>query len=230
MMRMPSNGLPMMMKLLCRLLVHCLRHRPRRINRGVDPDVDDGGPAGLFYRLAAALQCARDPGRVAYFFAVTTQHFGELAERNLAQQVADIAALRSVLCELAVADLVHRAVVADNGEIGNLEAVGGFHVEGGHAEGAVAVVTENLLLRIPEPGGDSEAGPNAERTEGAGIHPLTRAARAHGLRRDRHHVTTVTDVDRVVGQELIDLVRHAVRIDRDVVRLQQRQQLVARYL
>jgi len=59
-----------------------------------------------------------------------------MCEWNITQQVADVAALLAIFRELPVADLVHRGVVADDCDIGHAEAVGGLHIEGGHAERA----------------------------------------------------------------------------------------------
>ena len=92
---------------------------------------------------------------------MAAQHFREAAEGHVAQLVADVAALLAVLGDLAVADLVHRRVVADDGDVGRAEAVGGLHVEGGHGEGAVAVVAQHLLVRVRQLGGHGEAGAHA---------------------------------------------------------------------
>src|ERR1700733_4410311 len=98
-------------------LVHGLVLGARRVLARVDPDVDDRRPLELPYGLARTLQRRRDLGRVANLFAVTAQHLGELAEGNVAQQVADIAALLAVLRELPVANLIHGRVVADDREV-----------------------------------------------------------------------------------------------------------------
>ncbi len=101
-------------------------------------------------------------GGIAYFLPVAAQHLGEFAERHVAQEIADIAALLAVLRELAVADLVHRRIVADDREIRHAEAIGGFHVEGGHAEGAVAVIAQDFLGRIRKSGGNRKTGAHTE--------------------------------------------------------------------
>src|ERR1700674_2757396 len=172
-------------------LVHGLGYGAGGIHRRIDPDIDDRGHAGLAHRFAGALQRSGDHRRVTDFFAVAAEHFGEFAERHVGEQVADVTALLTVFGELAIADLVHRRVVTDHGHVGCVEAVGRFHVEGGHAEGTVAVVAEHFLLRIGEPGGDGATGAHPERAQRTGIHPLTGAARAHGLRRYRHHIAAV---------------------------------------
>src|SRR2546423_6194573 len=104
-MRTPSNALLMSLELLmmrmgCGSLVHGLRHRAGRVDLGIDPDVDHRRPAGLLHRLAGALQGAGDLRRVAHFLAVAAEHLGELAVGNVAEQVADVAALGDVLGDL----------------------------------------------------------------------------------------------------------------------------------
>ena len=89
----------------------------------------------------------------APFLAVAAEHFGERTERHVAELVADVAPLFAVLGELAVANLVHVRVVADDGEVGRAETIGRLHVEGGHAEGAVAVIAEHLLVGVHQLGG-----------------------------------------------------------------------------
>src|SRR5215470_2148358 len=96
-------------------LVHRLVHGARRIDVGINPDVDERRDAGLD-RLAAALERRTDLPRIAHLFAVAPEHLGELRERHVAELVADVAALGAVLGDLAVADLVHRRVVADDAE------------------------------------------------------------------------------------------------------------------
>ncbi len=149
----------------------------------------------------------------------------EQRELHVAELVADIATLFAVFGELAVADLIHRRIIADHRDIGRAEAVGGLHVEGGHAEGAVAVVAEHLFVRVRQFCRERKAGADAERAERAGVHPVAGRPRAHRLRRDRHHVAAIADIDRVVGEKFVDLIGDAVGIDRRRVGGEHRHQL-----
>src|ERR1700689_4030974 len=90
------------------------------------------------------------------------QPLGEFAERHVAQKIPDAGALLAVLGELAIADLVHGRVVADDGDVRHAEAVGRLHVEGGHAEGTVAVVAQSFLGGIRKPRCDREARADTE--------------------------------------------------------------------
>jgi len=72
--------------------------------------------------------------RIPNFLAVTAKHFRKFAEWNIAQKIADIAALLAVLGELAIANLIHGGVIADDCDIGNTKTVRRLHVEGRHAE------------------------------------------------------------------------------------------------
>src|SRR4029077_20696229 len=155
-MRTPSHALPT--GVFSASLVHALALRPPRALPRVDPDVDHCRAARALYRLARAPQRRCDLRRIAHLFAITAEHLGEYAEGHIAEQIADVAALLAVLGELAVADLVHRRVVADDGDVGHLEAVRGLHVEGRHAEGAIAVVAEHFLVGVREARRDGEAG------------------------------------------------------------------------
>src|ERR687891_858634 len=210
--------------------VHGLRLGAGRVLVGIDPDVDHRRPAAGADLVARTAQRRSDLARLGDLLAVAAQHLGELAEGHVAQLVADVAALLAVFGELAVADLVHRRVVADHGDVWRPEPVGRLHVERGHAEGAVAVVAQDLLARPGELGGHGEARADAQRAERARVHPVPGLARLHRLRADRHHVAAVADVDRILGQELVDLPRDPVGVDRRVVRGEQRHQLVGRRL
>src|SRR3546814_14249151 len=66
-----------------------------------------------------------DLARIAHAFAMVAQHMGELLEIDVAQLVADVAALLAVFDDLAAAVLVHRPVVADPRDVGRVEAVAG---------------------------------------------------------------------------------------------------------
>src|SRR5580765_7648994 len=153
--RMPSNALPT--GALSGSLVNRLILGPRCVLARIDPDVDHGRAARPLYRFARTLQRRRDPCRIAHLFAIAAEHLGEFTERHVAEEIADVAALLAVLGELPVADLVHRRVVADDRDVGHAEAVRGLHVESGHAEGAIAVVAEDLLVAVREARRDGKA-------------------------------------------------------------------------
>src|SRR6202453_2328010 len=114
--RTPSNAL-LMRNSGPHSLVHRLILGARRVLARINPDVDHRRTARLLYGLARALQRRRYLRRGAHLFAVAAEHFGELAERNIAEKIAHVAPLLAVFRELAVADLVHRRIVADDREI-----------------------------------------------------------------------------------------------------------------
>src|SRR5580698_8969873 len=114
--RTPSNAL-LIPDSATRLLIHCLVLGARRVLARVDPDIDHRRAAQLAHRLTAALQRRRNLRRIPHFLAVAAQHLGEFPERHIAEQIADAAALLAVFGELAVADLIHRGVIADHGQI-----------------------------------------------------------------------------------------------------------------
>src|SRR5919106_2308072 len=176
------------------LFVHGLRLGAGRVLVGIDPDVDHRRLTAGEDLVARAPERRADLARLRHLLAVAAQHLGELAERHVAELVADVAALLAVLGELAEADLVHGRVVADHRDVRRAEPVGGLHVERGHAEGAVAVIAKDLLGGIGQLGRHGEAGADPERAERAGIHPMPGLARLHRLRADRHHVAAVADV------------------------------------
>src|SRR5277367_7183394 len=120
-MRTPSNALPMVIS-ATRLLVHGLVLGTRGVLAWINPDVDDGAFTQAPDGLPCPLQSRSDLRRVAHFLAVPTQHLGELAERHISEEIADIAALLAVLRQLAVADLVHGGVVAHDRDIRHAEA------------------------------------------------------------------------------------------------------------
>src|SRR5256884_961367 len=129
-------------------LVHRLFLGAGRVLARIDPDVDRRGALRPRHRFAGTPERRGDRGRVAPLLAVPAEHLRELAERHIAEKVADVAALLAILRELSVTDLIHRRVVADDGDVGHAEAIGGLHVEGGHAEGAVSVVTQHFLAGV----------------------------------------------------------------------------------
>ena len=178
------------------------------------------------HRLARALKGRADLARLVHLLAVPAQHLRELRERDVAQQVPDPAPLLAVLGDLAVADLVHRRVVADDRDVGGAEAVCGLHVEGGHAERAVAVVAEDLLVGVGEPGREREPGSDPERPERPRVHPVAGGTRLHGLGTDGDDVAAVPDVDGVLGQELVQLPRDAIGVDRRLVGAEEGHQLL----
>src|SRR5271168_1545892 len=111
--RTPSNAL-LMRNSGPRSLVHRLILGARRVLARIDPDIDHRRTARLLYGLARALQRGRYLRGVAHLLAVAAEHFGELAERNVAEQIAHAAPLLAVFRQLTVADLVHRGIVADD--------------------------------------------------------------------------------------------------------------------
>ena len=204
------------------LLIHRLRLGAGRVFVDVNPDVDDGALAAGD-ALAGFFQRWADLARLAHGDAPAAEAFGKLFKIDIAQLIADAAALWTVLADLAAADLVHRRVVADHRHVGQLEALRGFHIPRGHAEGTVAVVAQHFFLRMDELGRHRERSADAQSAEWPWVHPVAGLARLHRRRGDRHHVAAVADVDRVVGQEFIDLISDAIRIDRRRFRFERRQ-------
>src|ERR1700733_13576655 len=95
-MRTPSNALPMLELHSECLFVHRLILGSRRIFARIHPDVDHRRAPQLAHRFARPLQGRRDLRGVAHFLAVAAEHFGEFAERDIAQKIADAAALLAV--------------------------------------------------------------------------------------------------------------------------------------
>jgi len=81
--------------------------RTRGPDVDVDPDVDQRGRAGSD-RLAGTLERWADLAGLTDFLAIPAEDLRELVERDVAEPVADVAALLAVLHDLAAADLVHR--------------------------------------------------------------------------------------------------------------------------
>src|SRR5579864_24147 len=179
-MRTPSSALAIRASRPC-LLVHRLVLGARRVLARIDPDVDDSRTLQALHRLARPPQGRGDLCGVVHFLAIPAQHLGELAKGDIAEEVADVAALLAVFGDLPVADLVHRRVIAYDRDIGDAEAVRRLHVEGGHAEGAIAVVAEHFLVGMSETGGDGKTGADAEGAQSTRIHPLSGTARPHRL-------------------------------------------------
>ena len=196
----------------------------------IDPDVDDGRLAGLGDRSRAPAAVPARSSRPRAPPRRSRPHLRRSSRTCMSPSLLPtLPRSGAVLGDLAVADLVHRRVVADHRDVRRAEAVGRLHVEGGHAEGAVAVVAQHFLVR------DARAWrpcakpvPTPSEPSAPGSIQLPGRARPHGLRRDRHHVAAVADVDRVVGEELVDLVGHAIGMDRRLVRQEQRHQLLER--
>src|SRR5581483_11401104 len=159
-MRTPSNALPMGVS--GPSLVHGLILGSGRVFPRIYPDVDHGRATQTLHRLACPAQCRRDLCRVAHLLAIPTEHLGELAEGHIAQQIAHVAALLAILRKLSVADLVHRGVIADDRDVRYAKAICRLHVEARHAERAIAVIAQHLLVRMREPGGNRETGADAE--------------------------------------------------------------------
>src|SRR5262245_58330078 len=127
--RTPSRALAMTPP----LLVHGLVHRARGVDLWVHPDVDQRRLAGL----AGPLQCRADARRVAHLRAIPAKHFRELVVPDVAERVADPAAGLAVLLDLAVPDLIHRRVVADDPHEREVEPDQRLEVPAGEAERAV---------------------------------------------------------------------------------------------
>ena len=129
-------------------LVHRLVLGARRVLARIDPDIDHRRPAGLGDHLAASPQRGRDLRGLAHLLALAAPHLRRTCRTVMSpSRLPTLPRCSPYLADLAVADLVHRRVVADDREIRRAEAVGRLHVERGHAERAVAVVAEHFLLR-----------------------------------------------------------------------------------
>src|SRR5450631_4659068 len=100
------------------LPVHALVHGSRRIGVRVDPDVDERRKP----RLARPAQRRTDVLGIAHLLSMSAEDLGELVVRHVAQGVADPPASLPVLLDLAVADLVHRGVVANDADKRQVEA------------------------------------------------------------------------------------------------------------
>src|SRR5918992_1153505 len=64
------------------------------------------------------------------------------------------------------------------------------------------------------------------RSKRTGVHPQSWSARLHDAAGEGDHVAAVADVDRVVREELVDLVREPQRMDRRVLPHQLREALL----
>src|SRR5215204_4439152 len=126
------------------LLVHRLVHGARRERVLIDPHVDQGRLAGF----ARALERRPDVLRLPDLFPVAAEHLGELVVADVAELVADVAALLAVLLDLAVADLVHVRVVADDPDEGEVEPDRGVEVEAREAERAVTEQAHDLAVGV----------------------------------------------------------------------------------
>src|SRR5690348_9885389 len=91
-MRTPSSALP----IVSTSLVHGLSFGPRRVFPRVDPNIDNRRSPALLDRLARPSERRGDLGGIAHFLPITAEHLGKFAERHVAQQIADIAALLAV--------------------------------------------------------------------------------------------------------------------------------------
>ncbi len=165
-------------------------------------------------RSARALERRANLSGLAHRFAVDAQHVGELLEIDFAEIVADVAALFAVLLNLSAADLIHVQVVADDRDVRKAEPDRGLDVEAGHRKRTVAEQRDDFAFGLRQLGGHRETGADAERSERTGIHPESRALWTHDVAREGNDVAAVADEDRVVGEELVDLVREAVRMNR----------------
>src|SRR5579872_5848393 len=77
-------------------LVHGLVFGAGSVGIGIEPDVDHRARP----RRAGALERRTDLARFAYRLAVDAEHVGELLEVDLAEVIADIAALFAVFLDL----------------------------------------------------------------------------------------------------------------------------------
>src|SRR3954447_12096924 len=84
--RTPSSALPITWP---PLFVHGLVHGPGRVDLGIDPDVDQRRQPAL----PRALERGPDVLRIADLFAVTAEHLRELVVADVAERVADPAAV-----------------------------------------------------------------------------------------------------------------------------------------
>src|SRR3954468_1975194 len=208
------------------LLVHRLVHGPRRERVRVHPHVDERRLAAL----ARALDRRPDLARLGDLLAVAAEHLRELAVAHVRQLVADVAPIRAVLLDLAVADLVHVRVVADDADERQVEAHGGVEVEAGEAERAVAEEAHDLTVGVGLLGADAERHADADRPERAGVHPQAGALRLHDAAGEGDDVAAVADEPCVLGEGLVDLVREAQRVDRRRVLHEPRQALLLQAL
>src|ERR1700722_3778210 len=90
-----------------RSLVHRLILGARRVFARIDPDIDHGRAAQLLHGLARAPQGGCNLPRISDLLAVSAEHLREFAERDVSQEIAHVAAVLAVFCELTVANLVH---------------------------------------------------------------------------------------------------------------------------
>src|SRR3954471_20137286 len=185
------------------LLVHRLVHGPRRERVRVHPHVDQRRLAAL----AGALDGRPDLAGLRDLLAVAAQHLGELAVADVGQLVADVAAALAVLLDLAVADLVHVRVVADDADERQVEADRRVEVEAREAERAVTEEGEDLAVGIGLLGADAERDADADGPERARVHPQAGALRLHDAAGEGDDVAAVADEARVLGQRLVELVR-----------------------
>src|SRR3954464_5417275 len=208
------------------LLVHRLVHGPRRERVRVHPHVDQRRLAAL----AGALDRRPDLARLGDLLAVAAEHLGELAVADIRELVADVAAIRAVLLDLAVANLVHVRVVADDPDERQVEPDRRVEVEPGEAERAVAEQAHDLAVGTRLLGADAERHADADGPERARIHPQAGALRLHDAAGEGDDVAAVADEPRVLGQGLVDLVREAQRVDRRRVLHEARQALLLQAL
>ena len=151
---------------------------PGAYSSRVDPNVDDGGAARLCERpRAPAAVPARSCAGSRTSSPCPPSISPNLPNGTSPSRLPTLPRCSTVFGDLAITDLVHRGVVADHRDEGRAEAVCRLHVEGRHAERAVAVIAEHFLLRMGELRGHREAGADAEAAERARIHPVAGPAR-----------------------------------------------------
>src|SRR3954453_7659136 len=208
------------------LLVHRLVHGPRRERVRVHPHVDQRRLAAL----AGALDRRPDLARLGGLLSVAAEHLGELAVADVRQLVADVAPRLAVLLDLAVADLVHVRVVADDADERQVEADRRVEVEAGEAERTVTEEGEDLAVGGGLLGPDAKRDADAEGPDRARVHPQAGALRLHDPAGERDDVAAAADEARVLGQRLVELVREAQRVDRRRVLHESRQALLLQAL
>src|SRR5579883_1821907 len=133
---------------------------------GVDEDVDAGGEAGG----EGAFERGSDFFRSLNQFAIAAEGFDHFVVANAGaefrrRRMADNRALR-------VLDLPPRAIVADDGDDGQLLAHHALKLHAVQAKRAIAVQDKHLLTGAGKLRGHGEAGAGAQRTHRPRIEPV----------------------------------------------------------
>src|SRR5439155_11137978 len=146
--------------------------------------------------------------------AVAAHPLDDLVVATVVAEHARDHALLAVHGALADGDLAPLAVVADDGDDGDVEAHKGVEVEAVEPEGTVAVHHEDSLVRIDAMDGHAEAGADAERAEGARVVPLAGLVYGQDLRGVADDVAAVSHDYGVLVHEVRHLRAEAQRMDR----------------